>query len=111
MTAPASRKPSPAPVAAEGPELLSVLVERRVLTPEMVDKVRRAQKVNGVTVEQAIVQLGITSEVKIAQAVAAHAGLPYVKINPLDLDLDVVTKAIAGPSPAGSIRASSDART
>jgi general secretion pathway protein E len=97
MTAPASRKPSPAPVASEGPELLSVLVERRVLTPEMVDKVRRAQKVNGVTVEQAIVQLGITSEVKIAQAVAAHAGLPYVKINPLDLDLDVVTKAIAGP--------------
>jgi general secretion pathway protein E len=97
MTSPASRKPSPAPVAAEGPDLLAVLVERRVLTPEMVDKVRRAQKVNGVTLEQAIVQLGITSEVKIAQALAAHAGLPYVKINPLDLDLDVVTKAIAGP--------------
>jgi general secretion pathway protein E len=97
MTTPTSRKPSPAPVAAEGPELLGVLVERRVLTPEMVDKVRRAMKVNGVTAEQAIVQLGITSEVKIAQAVAAHAGLPYVKINPLDLDLDVVTKAIAGP--------------
>jgi general secretion pathway protein E len=97
MTAPASRKPSPAPAAAEGPDLLSVLVERRVLTPDMVDKVRRAMKVNGVTTEQAIVQLGITSEVKIAQAVAAHAGLPYVKINPLDLDLDVVTKAIAGP--------------
>ncbi len=97
MNSPASRKPSPAPVAAEGPELLSVLVERRVLTPEMVEKVKRAQKVNGLTAEQAIVQLGITSEVKIAQAVAAHAGLPYVKINPLDLDLDVVTKAIAGP--------------
>jgi len=97
MTAPASRKPTPAPVAAEGPDLLSVLVERRVLTPEMVEKVRRAMKVNGATTEQAIVQLGITSEVKIAQAVAAHAGLPYVKINPLDLDLDVVTKAIAGP--------------
>src|SRR4029453_15814280 len=97
MTAPASRKPTPAPVAAEGPDLLSVLVERRVLTPEMVEKVRRAMKVNGVTTEQAIVQLGITSEGKIAQAVAAHAGLPYVKINPLDLDLDVVTKAIAGP--------------
>ena len=97
MTAPASRKPSPAPAAAEGPDLLSVLVERRVLTTETLDKVRRAMKVNGSTAEQAIVQLGITSEVKIAQAVAAHAGLPYVKINPLDLDLDVVTKAIAGP--------------
>jgi general secretion pathway protein E len=97
MPAPVSRKPSPAPAAAEGPDLLSVLVERRVLTPELLEKVRRAMKVNGTTAEQSIVQLGITSEVKIAQAVAAHAGLPYVKINPLDLDLDVVTKAIAGP--------------
>ncbi|HEY7514241.1 MAG TPA: ATPase, T2SS/T4P/T4SS family, partial [Vicinamibacteria bacterium] len=97
MNSPTSRKPSPAPAVSEGPDLLSVLVERRVLTPEMVEKVKRAQKVNGVTLEQAIVQLGITSEVKIAQALAAHAGLPYVKINPLDLDLDVVTKAIAGP--------------
>jgi general secretion pathway protein E len=39
----------------------------------------------------------MANEVQIAQAVAAHAGLPYVKINPLDLDLDVVTKGIAGP--------------
>src|SRR5262249_3190604 len=36
-------------------------------------------------------------EVQIAQTLAAHAGLPYVKINPLDLDLDVVTKGVAGP--------------
>src|SRR4030042_1287313 len=39
----------------------------------------------------------IPSARKIAQALAAHVGLPYVKINPLDLDLDVVTKAVAGP--------------
>ncbi len=97
MTTPTSRKPGPAPVASEAPDLLNVLVVRHVLTLEQVEKVRRAQKVNALTVEQAIVQLGITSEVKIAQALAAHAGLPYVKINPLDLDLDVVTKAVAGP--------------
>ena len=42
-------------------------------------------------------QLGVATDAQIAQALAAHAGLPYVKINPLDLDLDVVTKAIAGP--------------
>ncbi len=97
MSTPTSRKPSPAPAAPEAPDLLNVLVVRHVLTLEQVEKVRRAQKVNGLTPEQAIVQLGITSEIKIAQALAAHAGLPYVKINPLDLDLDVVTKAIAGP--------------
>ena len=42
-------------------------------------------------------RLGFANEVQIAQALAAHAGLPYVKINPLDLDLDVVTKGISGP--------------
>ena len=68
-----------------------------MLTAEQADKVRRAQKVNGLTAEQAVLQLGVANEVQIAQALAAHAGLPYVKINPLDLDLDVVTKAIAGP--------------
>ena len=97
MSTPTSRKPVPAPVAHEGPDLLTVLMARQVMTAEQAEKVRRAQKVNALSLEQAIVQLGIASEVKIAQAVAAHANLPYVKINPLDLDLDVVTKAIAGP--------------
>jgi general secretion pathway protein E len=60
--------------------------------------VRRAQKLNGLTAEQTVLQLGLVNEVQIAQALAAQAGLPYVKINPLDLALDVVTKAIAGPS-------------
>jgi general secretion pathway protein E len=73
-------------------------VTRRVLNAEQAERVRRTQKIGGgSSVEPAIIQLGFANEVQIAQAVAAHAGLPYVKINPLDLDLDVVTKAIAGP--------------
>src|SRR4029453_6576698 len=67
MTSPQAKKAA-AVTAPEAPELLSVLVTQKVL-----------------------------SAAQIAQALAAHAGLPYVKINPLDLDLDVVTKAIAGP--------------
>ncbi len=74
-----------------------MLVAQKVLSAEQVDKLKRAQKVNGLAIEQAVLQLGLASEVQIAQALAAQAGLPYVKINPLDLDLDVVTKAIAGP--------------
>jgi general secretion pathway protein E len=96
MSSPQARKTA-AVTAPESPELLSVLVIQKVLSPEQAEKVRRAQKVNGFTAEQAMLQLGIVSDVQIAQALAAHAGLPYVKINPLDLDLDVVTKAIAGP--------------
>ena len=78
-------------------DVLSVLVAARAIGPEQVDRVRRAQKLNGLTAEQTVLQLGLVNEVQIAQALAAQAGLPYVKINPLDLDLDVVTKAIAGP--------------
>ena len=83
--------------AAEAPDLLAVLVAQNVLRAEQVERLRRAQKVNGLGVEQAVLQLGLASDAQIAQALAAQAGLPYVKINPLDLDLDVVTKALAGP--------------
>src|SRR5512143_2402538 len=91
-----SRKTAPA-AAPEAPQLLAALVAQRVLTQEQVEERRRAQKVNGLGVEKAVLQLGLASDVQIAQALAAQAGLPYAKINPLDLDLDVVTRAIAGP--------------
>ena len=55
---------------------------------------RRAVKMNNLTTEQALTSLGVASEVQIAQALAAHTGLRYMKLNPLDLDLDVVTKAL-----------------
>ena len=96
MTSSSSRKAAPAAVP-EPPHLLAALVAQRVLSTEQVERLRRAQKMNGLGVEQAVLQLGLASDVQIAQALAAHAGLPYVKVNPLDLDLDVVTKAIAGP--------------
>jgi general secretion pathway protein E len=98
MSTPSPRKPAPAPPSVpEGPDLLQILVTRRLLTAEQVERVRRSQKVGNLTAEQGIIQLGFANEAQIAQAIAAEAGLPYVKINPLDLDLDVVTKAIAGP--------------
>jgi general secretion pathway protein E len=92
-----SRKSAPAAAATATPDLLAILQRQGVMNEEEVEKVRRAQKVNQFSVEQALVQLGVVNEVQIAQAVAKEAGLPYVKINPLDLDLDVVTKAVAGP--------------
>jgi type II secretory ATPase GspE/PulE/Tfp pilus assembly ATPase PilB-like protein len=82
------------PTAPAAPDLLAVLIEQKVLTADQAEKVRRAQKVNGLTSEQAVLHLGVATDVQIAQALAGFAGLPYVKINPLDLDLDVVTRAI-----------------
>jgi general secretion pathway protein E len=93
MAIPTARKTAPATLPGT-PELLALLVERGVLSVDDADAVRRAQRASGSTTEQAVTQLGLVTDVQIAQALAAHAGLPYVKINPLDLDLDVVTKSI-----------------
>jgi general secretion pathway protein E len=98
MTAPPPRRHiAPPPSAAEALDLLGVLASQRLLTPEQAERVRRSVKINNVSVEQAIIGLGLLNEVQIAQAIAKHAGLSYVKINPLDLDIEVVTKAIPGP--------------
>jgi len=67
---------------AEATDLLPILVTHRVLTAEQAERVRRAARVGSLGIEQAIKQLGFANEVQIAQALAAHAGLPYVKINP-----------------------------
>jgi hypothetical protein len=90
MGSPTHRKTAPvAPPPAESPELLPILVARKVLTPEQADRAKRSARMSNVTTEQAVVQLGMASEIQIAQALAAHTGLAYVKINPLDLDLRI----------------------
>jgi general secretion pathway protein E len=94
--APPASKAAPAPVEPSV-DILPILVTRRVVSPEQAEKIRRTSKMNNVPVELAITQLGVASEVQIAQALAAHTGMRYMKLNPLDLDLDVVTKALSGP--------------
>jgi general secretion pathway protein E len=98
MPAPAQRKTGgPVPPVEPSVDILPILVSRKIVTPEQAERVRRMAKVNSLNVEHAIIQLGVANEVQIAQALAAHANLPYVKLNPLDLDLDVVTRALSGP--------------
>jgi general secretion pathway protein E len=97
MSAPLPRKTGAPAAPTEAVDILPILVSRRLLVPEQAERVRRASKLNSLGVEQAVIQLGFANEVQIAQTLAAHAGLSYVKLNPLDLDLDVVTKALSGP--------------
>jgi general secretion pathway protein E len=82
---------------SDGTDLLQVLVFGKVLTPDQVEPIRRTAKVKSISVEATIVDLGLATEVQIAEALARYAGLRFVKINPLDLDLDVVTTALSGP--------------
>jgi general secretion pathway protein E len=105
MASPPPRKPAPPPgkpasaPAGETPgaDILAILVARHTLTAEQAERVRRATKASPGGAERAVIQLGLANEVQIAQALAAHVDMKYVKLNPLDLDLDVVTKALSGP--------------
>jgi general secretion pathway protein E len=97
MATPTQRKTASSPAPPEAPDLLAILVRHKVLSAEQAERVKRAAKVNGLPTEQAMIQLGFASDAQVAQALADEAGLPYVKINPLDLDLDIVTKGLSGP--------------
>jgi general secretion pathway protein E len=94
------RKRGPSSVSgrpSDGTDIFQVLVFCKVLTADQIEPIRRTAKVKGTSIEHAIVALGIATEVQIAQALANYSGLRFVKINPLDLDLDVVTTALSGP--------------
>lgn len=95
---PPQRKPIPAtPPVETTVDLVGLLQSKRVLSSEQAERVRRSQKLNNCTAEQAILQLAFTTDAQIAKTLAEAAGLPYVKLNPLDLDLDVVTRGLSGP--------------
>jgi general secretion pathway protein E len=91
------RKADPAATQAEITDLLQILVFRKTITRDQAERVRRYARANSMPVTQTIVQLGIASEIQISEALAAFAGLRFVRINPLELDLDVVTGALSGP--------------
>ncbi len=99
---PARRHPAPPPVqtTSASREIVPLLVARKVLNPEQAEKVDKLAKLEKVPVEEAIVRLGILNEVQLTQALAEAAGLRFQRINPLDLDLEVVTSAL----PAGFAR-------
>src|SRR3954469_3253762 len=98
------RVPPAAAGAARGPGRpagntppLQILVFRHTLTREQAERVRRQARSAGATVVDTVQQLGLATEAQIAEAVAGFANLRYVKLNPLELDLDVVTGALSGP--------------
>jgi len=91
------RRPSPTAESASIPNLISILKHQGLLGPDEEEQLLRLMKVQQLSEEGALRRLGKHGEDDITQAVARHANLPYLKINPLDLDLDVVTSALPAP--------------
>src|SRR5205814_9401745 len=91
------RQVKPGTPPNENADLLQILVFRQTLTREQADRVRRQSRSTGATIVQTVQDLGLATEPQISEAVAGFANLTFVKLNPLELDLDVVTGALSGP--------------
>jgi len=91
------RPASPTVESASIPNLISILKHQGLLAGDEEEQLLRLMKVQQLSEEAALRRLGKHGEDEITQAVARHANLPYLKINPLDLDLDVVTSALPAP--------------
>ncbi len=91
------RPTAPSAESASIPNLVEILVGQNLLSPEEREQVARYMTVQQLSEEAALRRLGRLSEDEITQAIAKHVQLPYLKINPLDLDLDVVTAALPAP--------------
>ncbi len=91
------RPASPTAESASIPNLISILKHQGLLAGDEEEQLVRLMKVQQLSEEAALRRLGKHGEDEITQAVARHANLPYLKINPLDLDLDVVTSALPAP--------------
>jgi len=94
MASPTRRAAPAAQESTSIPNLVEILKKQKLLNASEVEQIERYIQVQQLTEEEALRRLGKFGEDEITQAVARHAKLPYLKINPLDLDLDVVTAAL-----------------
>jgi len=70
-------------------QLGELLIERKVITPEHLQKALDYQKVNGGLIGEILVQLGFSKEEDIAQVLTAQYGFPYLPLTNYDIDLEL----------------------
>jgi hypothetical protein len=72
-----------------------VLVGRKVLTGEQLDKARRFSKTIGVEVRDAILQQRLAPAEQVMQVYAESIGLPFVELGDVEVDEELVPKVPA----------------
>lgn len=70
-------------------QLGELLIERKVISQEQLQKALDFQKVNGGLVGEILVQLGFSKEEDIAQVLTAQYGFPYLPLGNYDIDVEV----------------------
>ncbi|HQP91856.1 MAG TPA: hypothetical protein PLU24_04200 [Candidatus Omnitrophota bacterium] len=77
-------------------QLGELLIERKIITPEHLQKALDYQKVNGGLIGEIFVQLGFAKEEDIAQVLTAQYGFPYLPLNNYEIDTEVANIVPAG---------------
>ena len=70
-------------------QLGELLIERKIIMPEQLQKSLDFQKVNGGLIGEILVQMGFAKEEDIAQVLTAQYGYPYLPLMNYDIDQDV----------------------
>jgi type IV pilus assembly protein PilB len=71
-------------------QLGELLIERKVITSEQLQKALDYQKVNGGLIGEILVQLGFSKEEDIVQVLTAQYGFPYLPLTNYDIDLESI---------------------
>lgn len=81
-----------APVAGKAKTFEELLVARKVLTAEQLDKARRFSRTIGVEVRDAIFQQRLAPADQVMQVYADSIGLPFINLEDVDIDEGLVPK-------------------
>jgi type IV pilus assembly protein PilB len=71
-------------------QLGELLIERKVISSEQLQKSLDYQKVNGGLIGEILVHLGFAKEEDIAQVLTAQYGFPYLPLSNYDIDIETV---------------------
>jgi type IV pilus assembly protein PilB len=70
-------------------QLGELLIERKIITQEQLQKALDFQKINGGLIGEILVQLGFSKEEDIAQVLTAQYGYPYLPLMNYDIDAEI----------------------
>src|SRR4030042_7160341 len=77
-------------------DICELLKSRNLLTQAQIEKIKQVHRTRGGNLVNIIFSLDMITQDQIIQAVASQIGLPFVKVDPLELDSKVVTEILPG---------------
>jgi len=71
-------------------QLGELLLERKIITQEQLDKAVAVQRERGGLIGEILVELGFAKEEDIAQALTAQYGFPYLPLNNYEINPEII---------------------